>query len=86
MAIPFPPIPAGTRVKVQHGGRPLDGAMIGRTGIVVEASDYRPDRLGVLLDGETQARWFATGELEVTTAVPLLPPERQAAKLLRALP
>ncbi|NLG61749.1 MAG: hypothetical protein GX539_05845, partial [Candidatus Cloacimonetes bacterium] len=86
MAIPFPPIPAGTRVKIKHGGRPLDGSLIGRTGIVVEASDYRPDRLGVVLDGESQPRWFAPGELEVTEAVPLLPPEREAAKLLRALP
>ncbi len=86
MAIPFAPLPAGTRVKIRHGGRPLDGAVIGRSGIVVVSSDYRADRLGVVLDGETQPRMFSPGELDVTNAVPLLPPERQAAKLLRALP
>ena len=86
MAIPFAPLPAGTRVKVQHAGRPLDGSLIGRTGIVVVSTDYRPDRLGVVLDGESQPRMFGPGELEVTDAVPLLPPEREAAKLLRALP
>src|SRR5690606_1880458 len=86
MAIPFPPIPAGTRVKIKHGGRPLDGSLIGRTGIVVEASDYRPVRLGVVPDGESPPRWFAPGDLEGTAAVPLLPPEREAAQLLRGIP
>jgi hypothetical protein len=86
MAIPFSPLPAGTRVQVRRGERPLDGSLIGRTGIVVESTDYRPDRLGVVLDGESQPRMFGPGELEVTTAVPLLPPEREAAKRLRALP
>ena len=86
MAIPFAPLPQGTRVKVKHGGRPLDGSIIGRTGIVVESSDYQPDRLGVVLDGESQPRMFGPGELEVTEAVPLLPPDREAPKRLRALP
>lgn len=85
MAIPFAPLPQGTRVKIHAGTRPLDPALIGRTGVVVEATDYRPDRLGVVLDGESQPRMFGPGELEVTTTVPL-PPEREVAKRLRALP
>jgi hypothetical protein len=39
----------------------------------------------VVLDGESAQRFFTPGELEVVAAVPL-PPEREAAKLLRALP
>jgi hypothetical protein len=85
MAIPFAPLPAGTRVQIRRGTRPMDPVLVGRTGIVVEADHYRPDRLGVVLDGEGQVRVFAPGELEVTSAVPL-PPESQAAKRLRALP
>ncbi len=85
MAIPFAPLPAGTRVQVRRGTRPIDPVMIGRTGIVVESDHYRPDRLGVVLDGEGKVRVFAPGELEVTRAVPL-PPEVQAAWRLRALP
>jgi hypothetical protein len=85
MAIPFAPLPAGTRVKIQSGNRPHDPTLVGRTGIVTESTDYRADRLGVVLDGESQVRMFAPGELDVTDVVPL-PPEREAAKRLRALP
>ncbi len=85
MAIPFAPLPTGTRVKIRAGNRPHDPTLVGRTGIITESTDYRPDRLGVVLDGEGQIRMFAPGELEVTNAVPL-PPEREAAKRLRALP
>ncbi|MGH7443930.1 MAG: hypothetical protein ACREKM_03595 [Longimicrobiales bacterium] len=85
MAIPFAPLLPGTRVRIRHGDVPLDPALVGRTGIVTVADDYHAARLGVVLDGEAEVRMFRPGELEVTRAVPL-PPERVAARLLRALP
>jgi hypothetical protein len=52
---------------------------------VVAATEYRDQALGVVLDGESTVRYFTPGELEVVQAVPL-PPERESAKKLRALP
>ena len=86
MAIPFAALPEGTRVRVQRGDVPQDPALIGRTGVVTSASDYRTRSLGVVLDGEGTVRMFTPAELEVTDAVVLVPPEREAAKRLRALP
>ena len=85
MAIPFAALPPGTRVRVKQGEFPQDPALRGRDGIVVEASDYRTRSLGVVLDGESEVRMFNPGELEVTESLPL-PPERETAKRLRALP
>jgi hypothetical protein len=85
MAIPMAALPAGTRVRVQRAQLPQDPQVLGRTGVVVTASEYRDEALGVVLDGESALRYFTPGELEVVTAVPL-PPEREQAKLLRALP
>jgi hypothetical protein len=85
MAIPMAALPAGTRVRVQRAQLPQDLQVLGRTGVVVSASEYRDQALGVVLDGESSLRYFTPGELEVVTAVPL-PPEREQAKLLRALP
>ena len=85
MAIPFAALPEGTRVRVIQGRIPQDPELLGRTGVVASASDYRTQSLGVVLDGESSVRQFAPGELEVTEAVQL-PPEREAAKRLRALP
>lgn len=85
MAIPMASLPPGTRVKVLRGVLPQDPAVVGRTGSVIVASEYRDEALGVVLDGESAVRYFTPGELEVVTAVPL-PPERQDAKRLRALP
>jgi hypothetical protein len=85
MAIPIAALPEGTRVKVRRSLAPLDPAVSGRTGVVVRASEYRDHALGVVLDGESALRYFTPGELEVVAAVPL-PPERESARLLSALP
>jgi hypothetical protein len=85
MAIPMAALPEGTRVKVRRSRTPQDPAVLGRTGMVVVASEYRDQALGVVLEGESALRYFTPGELEVVTAV-ALPPERASAKQLRALP
>jgi hypothetical protein len=85
MSIPMAVLPEGTRVKVRRGTLPQDASVHGRTGVVVAASEYRQQALGVVLDGESATRYFTPGELEVVTAVPL-PPERESAKAKRALP
>jgi hypothetical protein len=85
MAISIPRIPEGTRVKVKRGQVPQDPALTGRNGTVLVATEYRPQAIGVLLDGEQQVRYFMLDELEATEELPL-PPEREAAKRLRALP
>ncbi|HEX7051514.1 MAG TPA: hypothetical protein VF188_15010 [Longimicrobiales bacterium] len=78
-------VPEGTRVRVRRGTLPLDPAAIGRTGTVVETSEYRAHCYGVILDGDQETRFFAPAELEVVEA-PALPPEREEAKRRRALP
>jgi hypothetical protein len=55
--------PQGTRVEVQRGALPIAAEVIGRPGTVVELSDYRPGRYGVVLDGEEQVREFREDEL-----------------------
>ncbi len=85
MAIPWVPIPEGTRVKIKRGIFPLDPALVGRTGVVVGASEYQVQNVAVALDDSTQVHHFNPVELEVTTQ-PALPPEREAAKQRRALP
>lgn len=55
--------PQGTRIVIRRGRMPLDSALIGRTGTVVELSEYRPGRYGVVLDGEEQTREFREDEL-----------------------
>jgi len=85
MAIPFPVISEGTRVKIVQGPFPQDPALTGRTGVVVASTEYSMNNIGVVLDGENAPRFFAPQELEPTQAL-ALPPERQAAKRLRALP
>lgn len=56
--------PQGTRVRVRRGRYPLDPRLVGRTGLVVETDDYRPHRLGVVLDDESEQREFDESELE----------------------
>jgi hypothetical protein len=85
MAIRMAALPEGTRVKIRQSHTPQDPALLGRTGVVVAATEYRDQALGVVLDGESTVRYFTPGELEVVQAVPL-PPERESAKKLRALP
>jgi len=85
MAVVGALIPEGTRVRIRRGSLPLDPAAIGRTGTVVEASEYRAHCYGVLLDGEQTKRVFTPDELEVLEPVSLSP-DRAAAKSRRALP
>ena len=85
MAVPIARIPEGTRVRVRRGPVPQDPAVTGRTGVVVAASEYHTQSLGVVLDGERETRFFMPSELEVVEQ-PALPPEREQAKLRRALP
>ena len=56
--------PQGTRVRLRRGRLPMDPGLTGRTGTVVELSDYRPGRYGVVLDGEEAVREFREDELE----------------------
>jgi hypothetical protein len=86
MSIRIAPLPEGTRVKIVQADLPLDPRVMGRIGAVVAATEYRSNAVGVLLDGDTQQRWFRPAELAITQNVPLLPPERVAAKQIKSLP
>ena len=86
MAIPWVPIPEGSRVRIrQTQDFPQDPALLGKSGTVMATSEYSPENVGVTLDGSAEVRYFAPQELEVT-AEDLLPPEREAAKQRRSLP
>ena len=85
MGVSIPLLPQGARVLVQRGAWPLESGTEGRTGSVVEASEYRAHRYGVVLDGETSPRWFRPEEL-VVQETPQLPPDSVEAKRRRALP
>jgi len=85
MGVTVPVIAQGARVEVQRGPFPTDPRLLGRSGRVVDASEYRAHKYGVVLDGESDARYFRPEELKVVEA-PALPPEREAAKARRALP
>ena len=54
----------GLRIRVRRGRFPMDPELLGRTGLIVETDDYRPQRYGVVLDGEERQREFAEDELE----------------------
>jgi hypothetical protein len=85
MAIPIALLSVGTRVRIRRSLLPQDPTMTGQTGVVVESSEYTPHMIAVALDGAGGIVNFGPGELEVTEAL-ALPPERQTAKRLRALP
>ena len=78
-------LPEGTRVRIRRGAMPQDARLVGRTGIVVDSSEYRANNYGVLLEGEQQMRMFAPAELDVIEALGL-PADRQAAKKRLAVP
>ncbi len=78
-------LPEGTRVRIRRGPLPLEPGVVGRTGSIVEANEYRAHRDGVVLDGEAEVRYFAPAELEVIDT-PAFPPERAEAWRRRALP
>lgn len=86
MAIRIAPLAVGTRVQVRQGPVPQDPALTGRTGTVVQASEYSDHLVGVALDGEAGIRAFSPRELAVLEPMPLLPAARERAKALRSLP
>ena len=85
MAIQWPRVAEGTRVRIRQAEFPQDPALMGKTGTVIIASEYSSQSVGVTLDGTTEVLYFAPEELEVTQE-PALPPDREAAKQRRALP
>ena len=82
----FSLIPVGARVTVKRGRFPVDPALLGRTGTVVESSQYSAHQVSVTLDGETEIRVFEPGELEVPGAPAALPPDHQEARKRLARP
>lgn len=78
-------ISSGTRVRVRRAGAPLDPAVVGRTGTLVDSTPYRAKSYGVVLDGEREMRMFAPAELEAVEPL-TLPPDRERAKSRSALP
>ena len=85
MGVSIPLLPLGARVRVQRGSWPLEAGTEGREGNVTDASEYRAHRYGVVLDGESAARYFRPEELTATD-VPQLPADGVEAKRRRALP
>lgn len=86
MAIPWVPIPEGARVRIKQAPPiPQDPRVLGRAGTVLAASEYRPESIGVVMDGSEEVIYFSPAELE-PTSTPALPPDREAAKQRRALP
>ena len=86
MAIPWAPVPEGSRVRIKKGVFPQDPTLLGRTGTVVNASEYQTQSVGVALDGTTEVRFFTPEEVEVTGEPAALPPDIEAAKRRRSLP
>lgn len=82
----FSLIPVGARVKVKRGRFPVDVALLGRMGTVVENSQYNAHRVSVTLDGDPEIRVFGPGELEVLEAPAALPADHQEARKRLARP
>lgn len=82
----FSIIPVGSRVKVRRGRFPMDPGLIGRSGLVVENSQYEAHKVAVTLDGESVIRAFAPSELEVVETVAALPPDHEEARKRLARP
>lgn len=76
----FSVLPHGTRVRIKRGPYPTDAALLGRTGTVVEHSQYYPNKVEITLDGEAKIRTFAPVELEIVEGPEAIPPEQEAAK------
>jgi hypothetical protein len=86
MAIPWVSVPEGTRVRVRQAPAfPQDTAVLGKTGTVVLVSEYQVERVGVVIDGAAETRFFSPQELEILSE-PALPAEREAAKKRPPLP
>lgn len=82
----FSLIPVGARVQVRRGRFPMDPRLIGRSGLVVENSQYYAHKVSVTLDGEDEIRTFAPGELEVVDEPSALPADQAEARKRLARP
>jgi hypothetical protein len=56
--------PQGTRVRIRKGSFPLDPALVGRTGMVLDHDRANPHKVNVQLDHEEPVRTFMDFELE----------------------
>ena len=79
-------LPHGTRIRVKRGRFPSDPSLVGREGMVVEHSQYSPHKINVSLDGDPQIHTFAPDEVELVSAPPALPEDKEAAKKRLARP
>jgi hypothetical protein len=61
----------GTRVEIKPGPFPMAPELVGRTGLVVETSDYAPRKYGIELDGESRVREFHEDELQPLVERPM---------------
>ncbi|HUG42548.1 MAG TPA: hypothetical protein VMM12_18940 [Longimicrobiales bacterium] len=82
----FSLIPSGARVRVRRGRFPMGPSLVGRVGTVLENSPYDAQRVSVTLDGETEIRAFAPGELELVDGPSALPRDQQEARKRLARP
>jgi hypothetical protein len=48
---------------IRRGYFPLDEALVGRTGLIIQVDGFTPIRYGVTLDGEGEIREFSEDEL-----------------------
>jgi hypothetical protein len=79
-------LPRGTRVVVKRGRFPAAPALIGRTGLVVEHSQYFPHKIEVSLDGDPRVLTFAPDEIDLVSAPPVLTQDKVDAKKRLARP
>lgn len=79
-------LPRGTRVEIKRGRFPADPELVGRTGAVVEHTQYFPHKITVSLDGDPELHTFAPDEVALVSAPPAMPPDKAAAKKRLARP
>ncbi|MFW6206917.1 MAG: hypothetical protein ACOC5J_03180 [Gemmatimonadota bacterium] len=79
-------LPHGTRVRVKRGRYPVAADLVGRTGVVVEHSQYFPNRVDVSLDGDPRIHTFALDETELVSVPAALTSDRVDAKKRLARP
>lgn len=79
-------LPHGTRIEVKRGRFPADPELVGRTGVVVEHSQYFPHKVSVSLDGDPEIHTFAPDEVDLVSAPAALPEDKAEAKKRLARP
>ncbi len=79
-------LPRGARVKIERGRAPANPELLGREGVVVEHSQYYPNKVTVSLDGDPELHTFAPDEIELVSAPAALPKDKEMAKKRLARP